>query len=127
MPGEGEPTLCGIVHWISIFSARAVVMCSKIEAMKDVLKNRFTKERVISQHFCNLWPLQSPDLNPCDLWLWGYLKHLKLTENDGRHVEHDILRFQMLAENDGRHVEHDILRFQMLTENDGRRAEHVLL
>ncbi|GBM30229.1 hypothetical protein AVEN_165826-1 [Araneus ventricosus] len=31
MPGEGKPTSCGIVHWISFSSARAVVKCSKIE------------------------------------------------------------------------------------------------
>ncbi|GBO12783.1 hypothetical protein AVEN_126747-1 [Araneus ventricosus] len=31
MPGEGKPTFCGIVHQISFFSARAVVMFSKIE------------------------------------------------------------------------------------------------
>ncbi|GBN97126.1 hypothetical protein AVEN_157057-1 [Araneus ventricosus] len=37
MPGEGEPTFCGIVHWISFLSARAVVMRSKTEAMKTNL------------------------------------------------------------------------------------------
>ncbi|GBM46430.1 hypothetical protein AVEN_256402-1 [Araneus ventricosus] len=37
MPGEGKPTFCVIVHWISLFSARAVVMRSKNEAMKKKL------------------------------------------------------------------------------------------
>ncbi|GBM24279.1 hypothetical protein AVEN_168934-1 [Araneus ventricosus] len=33
MPGEGKPTFCGIVHWISFFSARAVVIASIFEHM----------------------------------------------------------------------------------------------
>jgi hypothetical protein len=28
-------------------------------------------EQVISQ---GLWPLKSPDLNPCDFYVWGMLK-----------------------------------------------------
>ncbi|GBN18678.1 hypothetical protein AVEN_129450-1 [Araneus ventricosus] len=39
MTEEGKPTFCGMVHWISFFSARAVVMCSKIEAMKEQLND----------------------------------------------------------------------------------------
>ncbi|GBM43249.1 hypothetical protein AVEN_45092-1 [Araneus ventricosus] len=35
MPGEGKPTFCGIVNWISFSSARAVAMCSKIKATRD--------------------------------------------------------------------------------------------
>ncbi|GFV86629.1 uncharacterized protein TNCV_4184831 [Trichonephila clavipes] len=42
----------------------------------DVLKHHFTEERVISRQFRHLWPPQSPDLNPCDFWLWGHLKQL---------------------------------------------------
>ncbi|GFY25148.1 transposable element tc3 transposase [Trichonephila clavipes] len=44
--------------------------------VKDVLKHHFTEERVISRQFRHLWPPRSPDLNPCDLWLWGHLKQL---------------------------------------------------
>ena len=29
---------------------------------------------VISRGFDNFWPPYSPDLNPCDFYLWGYLK-----------------------------------------------------
>ena len=44
-----------------------------------LLRNVF-KKREISNHFPNLfncgwnWPPYSPDLNPCDYFLWGYLK-----------------------------------------------------
>ncbi|GBN46409.1 hypothetical protein AVEN_5622-1 [Araneus ventricosus] len=41
MQGEGKRTFCGIVHWISFFSARVVVMCSKIEAKKTSFGNNF--------------------------------------------------------------------------------------
>ncbi|GFS78129.1 uncharacterized protein TNCV_1107511 [Trichonephila clavipes] len=44
--------------------------------VKDVLKHHFTEERVISHQFRHLWPPRSPDLNPCDFWLWGHLKQL---------------------------------------------------
>ncbi|GFU07433.1 histone-lysine N-methyltransferase SETMAR [Trichonephila clavipes] len=42
----------------------------------DVPKHHFTEERVISRQFRHLWPPRSPDLNPCDFWLWGHLKQL---------------------------------------------------
>ena len=32
--------------------------------------------RIISLHFLTAWPYRSPDLNPCDFWLWGYLKDI---------------------------------------------------
>ena len=39
-----------------------------------LLRETFTNERIISRSFPNPWPARSPDLNPCDFWLWGYLK-----------------------------------------------------
>ena len=49
--------------------------------VKDVLKTHFTEKRVISCHFPYPWPLRSPDLIPCDFWLWRHLKHLVSREN----------------------------------------------
>ncbi|GFS90172.1 transposable element tc3 transposase [Trichonephila clavipes] len=94
--------------------------------VKDVLKHHFTKGRVISRPFRHLWPSRSPDLNPCDFWLWGHLRQLvscdqprtlpDLKDSISRHVlnmsqntlrstvEHAILRFQIVAENNGHHV-----------------------
>ncbi|GFW75300.1 transposable element tc3 transposase [Trichonephila clavipes] len=95
--------------------------------VKDVLKHHFTEERAMSHQFIHLWPPRSPDLNPCDFWLWGHLRQLvscdqprtlpDLTDSISRHVlnisqntlrstvEYAILRFQIVAENDGHHVE----------------------
>jgi hypothetical protein len=30
--------------------------------------------RVVSLHEAVPWPLRSPDLSPCDFFLWGYLQ-----------------------------------------------------
>ena len=45
--------------------------CSK-EAMKWL--EGILGSRLISRNADFLWPLYSPDLNPCDYYLWGYLK-----------------------------------------------------
>ncbi|GFW04915.1 uncharacterized protein TNCV_4881501 [Trichonephila clavipes] len=44
--------------------------------VKDVRKHHFTEERVISRQFLHLRLSRSPDLNPCDFWLWGHLRQL---------------------------------------------------
>ena len=42
--------------------------------MKQLLKRIFGNARIINRHFLKAWPSQSPDLNPGEFWLWGYLK-----------------------------------------------------
>ncbi|KFM63296.1 hypothetical protein X975_25949, partial [Stegodyphus mimosarum] len=42
--------------------------------VKDLLRASFGDDRVLSRHFRHAWPPRSPDLSPCDYWLWGYLK-----------------------------------------------------
>jgi hypothetical protein len=34
--------------------------------------NKVFEDRLIS---CRLWPARSPDLNPCDFYLWGNLNN----------------------------------------------------
>ncbi|GBN77041.1 hypothetical protein AVEN_208727-1, partial [Araneus ventricosus] len=85
------------------------------------------------------WPSRSPDLNPCDFWLWGYLKdvvfstpiaHLaELKARIAQHilnvspetlrsvVEHAVSRFQLVAENDGQHIEHVLHQSRVLTSS----------
>ncbi|UYV75217.1 hypothetical protein LAZ67_12002945 [Cordylochernes scorpioides] len=41
---------------------------------KQLLKDTSSENRVISRHFIYQWPPRSPDLTPCDFWLWGYIK-----------------------------------------------------
>lgn len=99
--------------------------------VKDVLKTHFTEERVISRHFPYPWPPRSPDLNPCDFWLWGNLKHLVSRDNPRtlpdlkdsisqhvRNISPNTLRSA---------VEHALLRIQIVADNNGNHVEHVLL
>ncbi|GBO29078.1 hypothetical protein AVEN_135027-1 [Araneus ventricosus] len=44
--------------------------------VKRLLSVHFEYDRIISSHFATHWPPRSPDLKPCDFWLWGYLKHV---------------------------------------------------
>lgn len=48
--------------------------------VKEFLLSNFG-EKVISRHFPRPWPPRSPDLNPCDYFLWGYLKHKVFLRN----------------------------------------------
>jgi transposase len=41
--------------------------------VREFLHDNFG-ERVISRNFPWGWPARSPDLNPCDFFLWGYIK-----------------------------------------------------
>lgn len=41
--------------------------------VRNFLREKFG-DRVISRHFDWNWPARSPDLNPCDFFLWGHLK-----------------------------------------------------
>ena len=90
------------------------------------MKCHFRIAGIISCHFPTALPSRLPDLNPCDSWLWDYLKdfvfsiliaHLaKMKTLTARHilnvtpktlqsvVEHAASRFQLLAENGGQHI-----------------------
>ncbi|KMQ82897.1 transposable element tc3 transposase [Lasius niger] len=96
-------------------------------SVKQLLRAQFGVDRIISRHFPTTWPPRSPDLNPCDFWLWGYLKsvvyngriqnladlkasithHIHCISADTLRsvVEHAVLRFQLVAEQGGGHIE----------------------
>ncbi|GBM14267.1 hypothetical protein AVEN_167344-1 [Araneus ventricosus] len=42
--------------------------------VKQLLNLHFGNDRIISRHFPTAYPPRSPDLNPCDFYLYGYLK-----------------------------------------------------
>lgn len=50
-------------------------------ASLEFLHNHFPNDRLISRRTDNPWPPYSPDLNPCDYFLWGYLKE-RVYENN---------------------------------------------
>ncbi|GBO22048.1 hypothetical protein AVEN_157002-1 [Araneus ventricosus] len=43
-------------------------------AVHGLLLDHFGDDRVISRIFPIAWSPRSPDLNPCDFWLWRFLK-----------------------------------------------------
>ncbi|GBO20091.1 hypothetical protein AVEN_21820-1 [Araneus ventricosus] len=76
------------------------------------------------------WPSRSPDLNPCDFWLCGYLKDVvfstpiaHLAELKARIAQHilNVTPETLLSV-----VEHAVSRFQLVAENGGQCIEHVL-
>ena len=42
-------------------------------AVRELLRNVFT-DRIIALNHTIEWPPRSPDLTPCDFFLWGHLK-----------------------------------------------------
>ena len=100
--------------------------------VQRLIREPFTDERIISRIFPNHWPARSPDLTPCDFWLWGYLKdrvyqgHVRslvdLKTSIQRHatqisrellratIDHAILRLQHEVEASGTHIENILLR-----------------
>ncbi|GBM69974.1 hypothetical protein AVEN_142995-1 [Araneus ventricosus] len=98
--------------------------------VKQLLNLHFGNDRIISRHFPTAWPPQSPDLNPCDFWLWGYLKAVvyggpianlaELKNCITQHI-HNITTETLRSV-----VEHVVLRFQLKGENAGQRMEHFL-
>ncbi|GBN49255.1 hypothetical protein AVEN_254429-1 [Araneus ventricosus] len=50
-------------------------------SVKALLLQYFTDERVISCSFSDPWLARSPDLTPCDFWLWVHFKNLVLRGN----------------------------------------------
>ncbi|GBN12334.1 hypothetical protein AVEN_95190-1 [Araneus ventricosus] len=90
----------------------------------------FGNDRIISRHFPSAWPPRSPDLNPCDFWLRGYLKDVvfgspiaNLAELKNRIVQHI---HNITTETLRSVVEHVVLRFQLIGENGGQHIEHFL-
>ncbi|GFV53831.1 uncharacterized protein TNCV_4208821 [Trichonephila clavipes] len=53
--------------------------------VQQFLRQHFINDRVISRAFPTAWTPRSPDLNPCDFWLWGYFKKSCLWRTSNNH------------------------------------------
>lgn len=97
--------------------------------VKQLLRRHFGNARIISRHFPTAWPPRSPDLNPCDFWLWGYLKDVfsapiaNLAELKARIAQHIL---NVTPETLRSVVEHAVSRFQLVAHNAGQHIEHVV-
>ena len=95
-----------------------------------LLRETFTDERIISRSFPNPWTARSPDLDPFDFWLWGYLKDRAyqgyvrsvgdLKTSIQRHIA-QIPRELLRAT-----IYHAILWMQRLVEASGEHTEKIL-
>jgi hypothetical protein len=61
-------------------------------AVRELLMKHFGSDRVISRFFPHPWPARSPDISPCDFYLWGYLKNCVYSHpiSDVNHLKHTI-------------------------------------
>ncbi|GBM43352.1 hypothetical protein AVEN_166096-1 [Araneus ventricosus] len=95
--------------------------------IKKLLRQHLTDARVISRHFPTAWPPRSPDITPCDFWLWNFLKDNiyrkrpaslpDLKDSIRRHVldipaeslrsavENMVLSLEHIVEHEGGHIE----------------------
>ncbi|GFV11914.1 uncharacterized protein TNCV_109621 [Trichonephila clavipes] len=98
--------------------------------VKDLLRRLFGDDRVLSRHFHHAWPPRSPDLSPCDYWLWGYLKSQVYRDRPtSLGMLKDNIRLQCLTITPDMlySVVHNIIsRLQLLLRNDGEQIEHFL-
>ncbi|GFU80118.1 uncharacterized protein TNCV_579981 [Trichonephila clavipes] len=98
--------------------------------VKDLLRRSFGDDRVLSRHFHHAWAPRSPDLSPCDYWLWGYLKSQVYRDRPTSLVMlKDNIRLQCLTITPGMlySAVHNIIpRLQLLLRNDGEHIEHFL-
>jgi hypothetical protein len=81
-----------------------------------------------------LWPARSPDLNPCDFFLWGHLKQI-VYETSVNTVEELTVRVNNAADADSIRRNFDMLvrtqasmarRAQACIDNGGRHFEHLI-
>ena len=96
----------------------------------DVLRNKFG-DRLISLRTKKEWPPYSPDLNPPDFYLWGYLKD-KVYSNP---VPRYLNQLKVNIANNIRNITRETLakvtanfrmRMDRLLETDGHHIEHLL-
>jgi len=98
--------------------------------VKDFLHTHFTEERIISRHFKNAWPPRSPDLNPCDFWLWGALKEEIYSTNPSTMDELKLRICEAVGRIKPAHValaiSHLYDRIELVVETNGDLFEHLM-
>lgn len=95
----------------------------------EYLQDHFA-DRLISRGAEHAWPPRSPDLNPCDYFLWGYLKNKVYHDRPGT-----LLELQRSIERQCREITvddlqdavyHILTRMQAIMDHDGHHIEQWL-
>lgn len=99
--------------------------------VKQFLVDHFGQQRVISRHFSQPWPARSPDLNPCDFWLWGDLQSKVYHCQKPQDLEELKRRIcfaasQITTETMSAAIDNFQLRLQALFEQNGGHFQHLL-
>jgi inhibitor of nuclear factor kappa-B kinase subunit alpha len=93
-----------------------------INALNEVFENRLISHR--------LWPARSPDLNPCDFYLWGNLKDKVYSNNPHTLVEHKQSIRETISSievSELKLVSNNIFkRLEACVGAEGRHFEHLL-
>lgn len=98
--------------------------------VRDWLQEKFG-DRVIGRGFDNFWPPYSPDLNPCDFYLWGYLKSVvyrdpvpKTLEDLKKKIRREIRKIN--GETLAKVYDNVLVRLQRVLGRKGAWIEHLI-
>lgn len=96
----------------------------------EFLRRYFPGDRLISRRTDFPWPPYSPDLNPCDYFLWGYLKE-RIYDNNPQiladlkdNIRREIRRIP--ADMIGRVIDNFNVRVAAVIRQGGAWIEHVI-
>jgi hypothetical protein len=103
------------------------------KSVRALLQKSFGDERTISRHFPHPWPARSPDLNPCDYYLWSHLKdkvyhgHLPHTVEELKEkIKLSLEEIALQTDAFQNAVFHILDRLVIVKENGGQHVEHLL-
>ena len=84
------------------------------------LKEHFPENRLISRNSDFNWPAYSPDLNPCDFYLWGFLKSRVYSDPYPQTLE----QLKVNIEREMKKISKDTI--ESVVNNFSARTRHVL-
>jgi hypothetical protein len=118
-------------QWFQQDGARPHATPEVLEFLHSKFQQRIVSNRFPQQFQCGFsWPPCSPDLNPCDYFLWGYLKDkvfssaLRTPPELNKRIKESCahVRSGMLTSA----VQNFVLRRQAVRESQGAHIEHVI-
>lgn len=97
----------------------------------NFLRHEFARgDRVIGLGFPFAWPARSPDLTPCDYFLWGHMKSLvyRIPPANMEQLRHSIAESaHSITQEQLRRSVHDMItRLNLVIDQNGGHIEHLL-
>ena len=118
-------------QWFMQDGARPHTANLVLDLLHENFENRVMSNRFPERfHGGSMWPPHSPDLNPCDFFLWGFMKEQIFRENPTNLLQLRaaiINVFHVVTEDLCRKVVNNSkVRLEEVLRQDGRHIEHVL-